>query len=144
LKNTKNIIYTLSLILQILVGFVFFTEKLNGFDKIASLVILVFNPIFFGALMMNMSSIVEILHMLITILPLFSIYLENAKLIFITLLFLVIQQILIKIFRKCILRKEEKHVLKIPNIQIIDQVVSYLFLLYTILLSYKLGRISKK
>ena len=144
MKNTKNIIYTLSLILQILVGFVFFTEKLNGFDKIASLVILVFNPIFFGALMMNMSSIVEILHMLITILPLFSIYLENTKLIFITLLFLVIQQILIKIFRKCILRKEEKYVLKIPNIQIIDQVVSYLFLLYTILLSYKLGRLSKK
>ena len=144
MKSTKNIVYTLSLLLQIFIGYVFFTEKLNFFDKIASLIILIFNPIFFGALMMNMSSIVELLHILITILPLFSIYLENAKLVFVALLFLVIQQILIKIFRKCILRKEEKHIIKIPNIQIIDQIVSYLFLLYTILLSYKLGRISKK
>ena len=128
----KNIIYCLTLFLDIVLLFIICNYKLNCFDFIYCISLLISHALFFYGLIYYNKKLLDCLHVAIFIYVLLSIFLQNKYLIGLCLFFTLILQVLWIIENKCILNEENENWGMLKSI-------SLLTLLINTILAYKLG-----
>tara|TARA_B100001250_G_C19484648_1_gene650243 strand:- start:21 stop:437 length:417 start_codon:yes stop_codon:yes gene_type:complete len=133
-NKCKNKLYCLTLLLDIVLLFILCNYKLNCFDFIYCISLLISHALFFYGLIYYNKKLLDCLHIAIFIYVLLSIFLQNKYLIGLCLFFTLTLQVLWIIENKCILNEGNEN-------WGMSKSISLLTLLINTILAYKLGNI---
>ena len=131
----KNIVYCLTLFLDIVLLFILCNYKLNCFDFIYCISSLISHALFLYVLIYYNKKLLDCLHVAIFIYVLLSIFLQNKYLIGLCLFFTLTLQVIWIIENKCILNEGNEN-------WGMSKSISLLTLLINTILAYKLGNIT--
>lgn len=131
-ESDKNKLYIITLTIDVFIIYTLLRYKLSLNDIIWCITVLISHILFIYALKTTYTNLVNFLHILIFILPLFTIFTQNILIKIITCLLLFVIQILWIKEQRCILN-EEDYVFGYGNI------LNYYTLILTIIIAIQIG-----
>lgn len=131
-ESDKNKLYIITLTIDVFIIYTLLRYNLSLNDIIWCMTVLMSHILFIYALKTNYTNLVQFLHILIFILPLFTIFTQNILTKIITCLLLFVIQLLWIKEQRCILN-EEDYVFGYGNI------INYYTLILTIIIAIQIG-----
>lgn len=131
-ESDKNKLYIITLTIDVFIIYTLLRYNLSLNDMIWCMTVLISHILFIYALKTTYTNLVNFLHILIFILPLFTIFTQNILIKIITCLLLFVIQILWIKEQRCILN-EEDYVFGYGNI------LNYYTLILTIIIAIQIG-----
>ena len=139
-SNERNLVYTATIFIDIVLIWILMHEKLNIYDTIYISIALFVHILFYTGIYYNNRLLLDISHYMLTIAIICSIFIKNKIILSLLLLLIILIHITWICFNECILNTKEQNKRNI-TLEITGVNISTIFQIITIILLLKIANV---